>query len=88
MRVAQIRVNIESALCGVSGEVLTRIGLRLKQESPFSETMMLTHANGSSGYFPDDEAFKEISYETLVTRCKPGVEHIIIKGLLELLGRP
>jgi len=37
------------AFTGVSGEVLTCIGERLKKESPFARTMMLTHCNGSSG---------------------------------------
>ena len=48
---ASIRLGLlmidDIALAGVSGEVLTMIGQRLKKESPFNHTMMVTHANGS-----------------------------------------
>ena len=86
IRLSVIMIN-QIALCGVSGEVLTKIGQRLKTESPFAETMMITHANGSSGYIPDDEAYGQLSYEILVTPFQPGVEKIVIDRLLELLNR-
>jgi len=76
------------AISGVSGEVLTSIGLRLKRESPFSQTMMVTHANGSSGYIPDDAAYEQVSYEITTTRLKPGcAEGEIVNGLLGLMRR-
>ncbi len=49
------------ALCGVSGEVLTRIGERLKRESRFAETLMITHANGSNGYLPDSASYEAMA---------------------------
>ncbi|MGH9371140.1 MAG: neutral/alkaline non-lysosomal ceramidase N-terminal domain-containing protein, partial [Vicinamibacterales bacterium] len=60
------------AIAGVSGEVLTNISLRLKRESPFNRTVMVTHANGSSGYLPDDAAYDQVSYEIITTRVKRG----------------
>ena len=51
----------EIAIDGVSGEVLTNISLRLKRDSPFNRTVMVTHANGSSGYLPDDAAYEQVS---------------------------
>lgn len=74
-----------TAFCGISGEVFTRIGERLRKESPFPDTVLLTHANGSSGYLPDDGAYGQISYEILVTRVKPGVEKIVVDGLVGLM---
>jgi hypothetical protein len=74
------------ALAGVSGEVLTNIGQRLKRESPFTATMMVAHANGSSGYIPDDAAYERISYEIVTTRLKPGcAEDAIVRGLTEMM---
>jgi hypothetical protein len=74
------------ALAGVSGEVLTNIGQRLKRESPFTATMMVTHCNGSSGYIPDDAAYEQISYEIVATRLKPGcAEDAIVRGLIALM---
>ena len=74
------------ALAGVSGEVLTKIAERLKSESPFSQTLMLTHCNGSSGYLPDDAAYKQISYEIAVSGVQKGcAEDGIVNGILNLM---
>lgn len=74
------------AVTGVSGEVLTPISLRLRHESPFTQTIMVTHANGSSGYIPDDASYQQISYEITTTRLKPGcAEGEIVNGLLDLM---
>jgi hypothetical protein len=74
------------ALAGVSGEVLTKIGERLKNESPFSQTLVVTHCNGSSGYLPDDAAYEQISYEIAVSHVKKGcAEDAIVNGILELM---
>ena len=76
------------ALAGVSGEVMTMIGQRLKRESPLTNTIMVTHANGSSGYIPDDAAFARVSYEITTSHLKPGcAENAIVKGLLEMIGQ-
>lgn len=76
------------ALAGVSGEVFTSIAQRLKAESPFSSTVMVTHANGSSGYIPNDAAFDQISYEITTTHLKPGcAENAILNGFLEMIRR-
>ncbi|HUF11100.1 MAG TPA: hypothetical protein VMO47_17395 [Rhodothermales bacterium] len=75
------------ALAGVSGEVLTRIGEHLKNESPFRDTIMITHANGSSGYLPGDNDFKTPGYEVMVSRAKVGAEGAIVDGLLDLMHR-
>lgn len=74
------------ALAGVSGEVLTLIGQRLKRESPYTATMMVTHANGSSGYLADDASYAQVSYEIVTTRVKRGcAEGAIVNGLLEMM---
>lgn len=76
------------ALAGVSGEVLTMIHERLKRESPFKHTIMVTHANGASGYIPDDAAYDQVSYEITTTRIKRGcAEGAIVNGLLDLMNR-
>ena len=76
------------ALAGVSGEVFTLIAQRLKKESPFTHTVMLTHTNGSSGYIPNDAAFDPVSYEVTASRLKPGcAEDAIVNGFLDLMRR-
>ncbi len=75
------------AIAGVSGEVLTNIGMRLKRESPFNRTVMVTHCNGSSGYLPDDSAYDQVSYEITASRVKRGcAENMIVNTLLEMMS--
>jgi len=80
-----------TALAGVSGEVLTRIGQRLKGESPFAHTLMLTLCNGYngySGYLPDDDAYQQISYEIATSHVKRGcAEGAIVDGLMDMMDR-
>jgi hypothetical protein len=86
IRLSLLVVN-DIAITGVSGEVLTNIGLRLRRESPFNRTIMVTHCNGSSGYLADDAAYGQVSYEITVTRAKPGcAEDAIVDGLLEMMS--
>jgi len=86
IRLSLVKLN-SVALAGVSGEVFTRIFLHLKKDSPFNATIMVTHANGSSGYIPSDDAFEPISYENTASHLKPGcAEKGIVKGLLEMMG--
>jgi hypothetical protein len=76
------------AFAGVAGEVLTGIALRLKRESPLSQTIMVTHCNGSTGYLPDDAAYSEISYEIVSAPVKRGCAEVgIVEGFLNLIDR-
>jgi hypothetical protein len=84
IRLSLLTIN-DVAVAGVSGEVLTPIYWHLMKETPIRHTIMVTHANGSSGYIPDDAAFDQVSYEITTTRLKPGcAENAIVNGLLEL----
>ncbi len=88
IRLSLLRIG-KIALTGVSGEVFTQIGQRLKNESPLSQTLMVTHCHGSSGYIPTDEAYQRLSYEIQVTNLKPGsAENAVVNGLLEMMGEP
>lgn len=88
IRLSLLRIG-KIALWGVSGEVFTVIGQRLKKESPLSQAMMLTLCNGSSGYVPSDDAYKRMSYEIQVTRLKAGcAEEAIVNGFLEMMEEP
>lgn len=87
IRLSLLLLN-DIAIAGVSGEVLTNIALRLKRESPFSRTLMVTHCNGSSGYLPDDAAYDQVSYEITAARVKRGcAETAIVNGFLEMMSR-
>ena len=86
IRLSLLVIN-DVAIAGVSGEVLTNIGLRLKTESPFNRTVLVTHCNGSSGYIPDDAAYEQVSYEITATRLKRGcAEDAMVNGFVEMMG--
>ncbi len=85
IRVSLLMIN-HLAVTGVSGEVLTGIGTRLKRESPYAFTIMTTNANGSSGYLPDDASYAQVSYEIWVTHAKPGcAESAVVNALLGMM---
>jgi neutral ceramidase len=85
IRLGLLMVN-DIALAGVSGEVMTMIDEHLKKESPLRSIVMLTHANGSSGYIPDDAAFRQVSYEITTSHLKPGcAENAIVNGFVNLM---
>jgi neutral ceramidase len=85
IRLSLLRIN-DIALAGVSGEVLTMIGQRLKSSSPLPNTIMVTHCNGSSGYLPDDDAYARVGYEIQTTHVAPGcAEKAIVGGFVEML---
>jgi neutral ceramidase len=73
----------------VNAEVFNLIAQRLKRESPFAWTMMVTLTNGmsNSGYIPNDAAFGFLTFEVLSSRCKPGyAENAIVNGILDLMA--
>ena len=73
-------------LTGVSGEVFNEISVKMRQQSPYTNTFMITHCNGSSGYLVTDAAYAEGGYEVGSTRARSGAEKAIIDNLLEMIG--
>jgi hypothetical protein len=78
------------ALCAMGSEVFNQIAVRLKKESPFARTIMVTVANGGSntGYIPSDVAYGYQTFEVLSSRIKPGyAESGIVNGFLDLMEK-
>lgn len=76
------------AVCALGSEVFNHIANRLKKESPFARTMMVTLTNGwtNTGYVPNDEAYGYQTFEVLSSRVKPGyAESGIVNGFLDLM---
>ena len=82
----QIRLSVlmfgDIALAGVSGEVFAILGRQTREASPASNTLMVTHCNGSIGYIPNDDAYDQMSYEIQVTRLKRGCAERLIPSTL------
>jgi hypothetical protein len=85
IRLSLLRLG-DVSLAGVSGEVLNPIYQRLVKQTP--RVLMITHANGGSGYIPHDAVFPELGYEVNTSRLKPGcAETAIVNGIAGMIGR-
>ncbi|WP_064197658.1 MULTISPECIES: neutral/alkaline non-lysosomal ceramidase N-terminal domain-containing protein [Emticicia] len=87
IKLGLISIN-DIAFSSVGGEVFNPISTRLKRESPFAHTMMLTLTNGyaKSGYIPHDAAFGTYTFEVVSSRLKPGfAESAIVNGILDMM---
>jgi neutral ceramidase len=79
-----IRIG-DIVLAGINGEVFNQIGVKIRDQSPYPNTFIITHCNGSSGYLVSDAAIPEGGYEVRVTHAKSGAEEGIIRGLLSMI---
>lgn len=85
-------------LTGVSGEVFNQISVQMRKQSPYKNTFMITHCNGSSGYLVTEDSYPTATqkgyedkyhpkggYEPGSTRAKTGAEKAIIENLLQMI---
>lgn len=73
-------------LAGLPGEPFTEIHNRILNATPFENTMVCCQINASTGYFPSSQAYEEGGYEAKTSSYAPGVDNILVKGMLELLN--
>ena len=98
VRLSAIKIG-NIILTGVSGEVFNQISVKMRNQSPYSFTFMITHCNGSSGYLVSEDAYPKAGvsgsenkyipaggYEVNSTRVKTGAEKAIIENLLEMIN--
>lgn len=83
LRLTVVRAG-NMTLAGVSGEVMTEIGMEIR-DMLGPQSMVLTHCNGSSGYLCTDAAYEEGGYESMVARVMPGVAGLITEGIREMM---
>lgn len=77
------------ALTTANAEIYTRIGMRVKDESPMANTVFVGIGNGKAdtGYIPDDAAFGHYTFQVLGSRLKPGcAEDGITDGIAGLVS--
>jgi len=71
---------------GFGGEVMTEIGIELKQKSPYANNFVITHCNGSAGYLVTNEALKEGGLEAARMLGMPGTAKVLIDNMLEMIN--
>lgn len=86
VRLSALKIG-DIAITAVSGEVFNQISVRMRIRSPYPNTFMVTHCNGSSGYLVTEEAYSIGGYEVSSTRAKTGAEKAIIENLLDMIEK-
>ncbi|WP_067725030.1 hypothetical protein [Oceanobacillus damuensis] len=78
----------DSAILAIPAEVFVEIGLQIKEQSPFNNTMISELSNDWVGYLPTERAFEHGGYETRVARSSKlteSADKIVIEASLKLL---
>lgn len=77
----------DAVFIGFNLEMLTEIGMAIKEASPFRHTFIITHCNGAAGYIAPAELYKEGGYEVTSSRFEIGSAETLIKRATRLLYR-
>ena len=86
--VVALALSDDTALTLLPSEVLVEVGLRIKEGSPFRNTMVASYCNQYVGYIPVEKAYDEGGYETTFPACmvERGTAEKLIKESLRLLS--
>jgi hypothetical protein len=85
MEVQVFRLDKETALVGLPGEIFCDLGQAIKRASPFKRTIVMSICNDRPAYVPTRKAFAEGSYEVANSRVKPGGGEMLVDAAVKLL---
>jgi len=74
-------------IAAVPGEYFCELGLRIKEQSPFAQTMVIELANDSVGYIPTTHAYEEGAYEPNSSPYLPGFGEQIADAAVDMLKK-
>lgn len=79
------RIDSETAIVGLPGELFVELGLAIKKSSPFKNTIIMSVCNDKMSYIPTEKGFSEGSYEVTNSIVRPGAGEILVKTAVKLL---
>ncbi len=85
VEVQAITLGDDLAWVSLPGEIFVQLGLDLKLDSPFKQTMIAELANGSIGYIPNRRAYPQGAYEVVSARCAEGSGEMLVRAAVGLL---
>jgi hypothetical protein len=85
VEVQAIALGNEVAWVSLPGEIFTELGLAIKQDSPFPQTIVAELANGSIGYIPSRRAYTQGNYEVVSARCAQGSGERLVEAAVKIL---
>jgi len=80
-----IALGNEVAFVGLPGEIFVELGLTLKQDSPYANTIVAELANGALGYIPNRQGYQEGGYEVVSSHFAPGGGEMLLNSALRQL---
>ncbi|MCW3092921.1 MAG: hypothetical protein JWP81_3990 [Ferruginibacter sp.] len=81
------RLDSETAMVALPGEIFAALGLAIKKSSPFKNTLVITVCNDKTSYVPTRKAFTEGSYEVTNAVIKPGAGEMLVETSVKLLNK-
>ena len=81
------RIDSETAVVGLPGELFAELGLSIKSRSPFKNTIVMSVCNDKTSYIPTKKAFSEGSYEVTNAIVKAGAGEMLVETAINLLNR-
>jgi len=84
--VSAVRIG-PAAFVGFPGEPFTKVGVDLKEQSPFDITLPCCCTNGAQGYYPMQEDYAGNSYEAISSNFKAGTAEKLVTTGTELLHK-
>ena len=85
LEVQVFRLNGDTAIVTLPGEIFVDLGLAIKKASPFKTTLVIELTNNSLGYVPTKQAFAEGSYEIVNSQCSPACGEQLVEAAIGLL---
>ena len=85
VEVQVIALGGDLAWVALPGEIFVELGLAIKQDSPFSHTIIAELANGSIGYIPTRRAYTQGNYEVVSARCAEGSGELLVDAAIRML---
>ncbi|HEY4290290.1 MAG TPA: neutral/alkaline non-lysosomal ceramidase N-terminal domain-containing protein [Puia sp.] len=85
VEVQVFRIDAETAIVGLPGEIFVELGLAIKKRSPFKHTIVMTVCNDKTSYIPTKKAFREGSYEVTNAIVRSGDGEMLVETALKLL---
>jgi neutral ceramidase len=73
------------AFVGLGAEVLSEIGMAIKEASPFEHTVIITHCNGAADYIAPQHLFVEGGYEVESSPFASTAAELLVKRVVKML---
>lgn len=86
LEVQVFKLNKETAVVAFPGQLFVELGLALKENSPFKNTLILTLANSHEDCIPLRKAYTEGSYEIVYSLVESGGGEALVETALSLLN--